>query len=171
MGLGLGLIIGAILLELMNVAISGVEQDAVLTNSILDSKEYTLGELKAIADSLDYNIIEKSVVFYTQNELDEAIIEAKTKQPAVDEPVEEESKVETVEDIETTTTYQITIQSGMGTKAVSKLLLSSGLIDDADSFEEELSRRGLNNKIQVGPFEFTTKPSLTALINKITSSS
>lgn len=178
-GLGLGLIIGAILLQLMNVAITGVEQNDVLTDSIIDGKEYSLEELRGIAESLDYNIIEKSVVLYTQSQLDDAILKA--NQSLNEEPVVKETEVEAPVDIENSsrkpvqeeivesTSYLITIQSGMGTKDVTKLLLSSGLIDDAESFETELSRRELNNKIQVGPFEFTTKPSLTALINKITS--
>ncbi|MEX1031024.1 MAG: hypothetical protein WDZ91_13410 [Paenibacillaceae bacterium] len=188
-GLGIGLIIGALLLELMNVAITGVSQDALsneINNGTLTEK-YTLEQLKDIADSLDYNIIEKSVVYYTQGEMDEAIVKAKKsaiaepvtdpKQPIVTEPVVKEPVVKEPEVVGTaekvvngnTTTYRIRIETGMVTANVTELLLTVGLISDVDSFKKELNRRKLNESIQVGMFEFTTKPSLTELINKITS--
>jgi hypothetical protein len=188
-GLGIGLIIGALLLELMNVAITGVSQDA-LSNKINDSaltQEYTIKQLKDIADSLDYNIIEKSVVYYTQGEMDEAIVKARksaiaepaadTKQPAVTEPVVKQPVVKepqvegTAEKVVNgkTSSYLIRIDTGMVTADVTELLMTVGLISDVDSFEKELNRRKLNESIQVGTFEFANKPSLTELINKITS--
>jgi len=179
-GLGLGIIIGAILLELMNAAISGVEQGSPLTSSILDEAEYSVAELREIADSLDYKVIEKSVVLYTQSQLDDALQSAEQTvldKPAVEEPVvvapidiKTPAKVPIQEEITESNTYKLTIKSGMTTKDVTQLLIGAGLIDDAESFEKELSNRKLNNKIQVGDFNFLSKPSLTELINEITSS-
>jgi len=174
-GLGIGLIIGAILLELMNLALSGVDQDALLNDNILEDRQYTLEELKAIAENLDYNIIEKSVVLYTQSDMDAAIHNAKEStviDPVVeateaDAPVDKVLIEEKSSNVEKTS-YHITIKSGMVTEEVTALLITVGLISEADSFKDELNRRKLNNKIQVGVFEFPTKPSLTELINKIT---
>lgn len=164
-GLGIGLIIGAILLELMNVAVTGVGQDAPLNDRILDEKKYTLEELKDIADSLEYNIIGKSVVFYTQDEMDDVILKGKAstvKEQIVEAPAEKPVTGDK-------SVYRINIQTGMVTEDVTQVLITAGLISDADSFKKELSRRELNNNIQVGEFEFTQKPSLTELINIITS--
>jgi hypothetical protein len=179
-GLGIGLIIGAILLELMNVAITGVDQHTLLNGSVSDGKQYTPEELKDIADSLEYNIIEKSAVFYTQDEMDQAIRKAKepivkepiVKNPNVKVPVVKEPVVKEPAEIPVTgktISYQVNIKTGMVTEDVTDLLITAGLITDADSFQKELGRRKLNNNIQVGKFEFTKKPSLTELINIITS--
>jgi hypothetical protein len=161
-GLGIGLIIGALLLELMNVAITGVSQDALSneTNNGILTEKYTLEQLKDIANSLDYKIIEKSVIYYTQGEMDEAIVKA--KKSAIVEPVPEKVVNGKI------TSYRIRIETGMVTADVTELLLTVGLISDVDSFEKELNRRKLNESIQVGTFEFANKPSLTELINTIT---
>ncbi|MEX2416092.1 MAG: hypothetical protein WD424_08100 [Paenibacillaceae bacterium] len=169
-GLGIGLIIGAILLQLMNLAITGVGHDALLNDSNIDENQFTLEELKAIADSLEYNVIEKSVVLYTQDEMDEAVLHAKESVEQV--PVVKETEVEAPAKklvIGNSATYHISIESGMVTEDVTQLLITAGLISDAESFKEELTRRKLNNKIQVGTFEFSEKPSPTELINIITS--
>jgi hypothetical protein len=160
-GLGIGLILGAILLQLMNLAVSGVGQNALTGDSAISEKEYTLEELRDIADQLDHYIIEKSAVVYTQKELDDAVLQA-VEEASVSETPEEkpvDSKV---------TSYRFTIKAGMVTDEVTDLLMDIGLINDAESFKKELSDRNLNNRIQVGTFEFNEKPSLTELINKIT---
>lgn len=183
-GLGIGLIIGALLLQLMNVAVNGVNQNSLLNNNDVLASEHTIEQLAAIAEALDYRIIEKSVKYYTQEEMDKSIDEAKktmsseqttdnnkpiVKEPVVEQPVVEAPKAEPIVVKEVVKeTYRIQIQSGMVTSDVTSLLLSSGLISDVASFEKELARRNLNKSIQIGTFEFDKKPSLTELINKIT---
>jgi hypothetical protein len=185
-GLGIGLILGALLLELMNVAVNGVSQDPIVNDANNDilTTPYTFDQLSTIADKLGFNIIEKSVVYYTQADMDKAIEDAKKsdtpqsaasiEKPLVDELVEEQSDDKedenkgTLEEVVDKETYSIEIQSGMVTSGVSSMLLSVGLISDVESFEKELSRRNLNKSIQVGIFRFDKKPSLTELINKIT---
>ena len=158
-GLGIGLIIGAVLLELMNVAMMGVPQETPSNEILIDENIYTVEQLENIADALDYKIIEKSLVYFTQADMDEAILKA--QQSVVTAP--------TQESVQSESPYSITITYGMGTENVVKLILEAGIIEDEDIFMEEMRRRKLNNIIQVGTFEFDEKPSLTELIDRITS--
>lgn len=177
-GLGSGLIIGAILLQLMNVASSGAQRmTASQSDDTVTEGEYTAEQLVEIADKLGYAVYEKSEKWYSQEKVDELVRTAEekgkeaarieqsrgTELPAKDELPAQESSTEV-----TSVSYRLTIESGMSSEKVAEALVSAKLIDETDAFLNELNRRKLTDKLQIGPFEFDHKPTLTELINMIT---
>lgn len=160
-GLGFGLIAGAILLQLMNVATSG---DMVMPESenSNESRQYTVSELTDIADQLGYRIYKRDEKRYTEGEAGELV------RAAIEQDREREQQPATPEQPAEKQSYVFTIKSGMSSDQVAEALVNAKLIDDGDAFKKELARRELTNKIQVGDFTFEKKPSLAELIDKIT---
>lgn len=174
-GLGTGLIIAAILLELMHFAEAGTG-GALLPPSVsdeertysVDERTYSADELRRIAGNMGYDIYEKSIKLYTQAELDEQL--ALQAESAGEQSVAPPDDSELGEIVENTNTmsFSITIKQGMRSFEVSELLVKAGLIDDAKAFTEVVNLRGLTNRIRVGTFVFTERPDTDALIEAIT---
>lgn len=64
--------------------------------------------------------------------------------------------------------YLIHIRAGMISDEVGEMLHAAGLVDDLDEYRTEMARRGLTVKIRAGTYTFAYKPDLSALIDAIT---
>ena len=160
-GLGTGVIIGAILLQLMNIAAAGTEQltqseseaDAGTGTGMVTSAVENEQQLSEAADRLGYHIYKKSVQRYTQEQLDEQVRIAVEQ---IEQAVPEAAGL------------SVTITSGMTAEQVAEALLDAKLIDDVSVFLKELARRQLTYRIEPGVFEFESVPVLSELITRIT---
>lgn len=165
-GFGTGLIIAAVLLELMRFAEAGTNT-SLLPPDQSTQQVYSVGDLQPIAEQLGYVVHDKTITLYTQQQLDELLEAAQRgdetaadgnsgggphgdEQPAADG-------------------YSIYIKPGLSSAQVSELLAEAGLVADAESFTEELHTRGLSYKIRAGLYDFEEAPDLEALIKAITS--
>src|SRR5690554_4426534 len=108
----------------MNVARVGVPQETPSNDLLIDENTYTIEQLEIIADSMDYKIIEKSLIYFTQADMNEAIF--KSQQAVVAAPTQESMQSESP--------YSMTITDGMGTENIIKVIMETGLIKDVDLF-------------------------------------
>lgn len=157
-GLGAGMIIGAILLQLMTFARTDSEPAAQMPGA-------TEEQLQAMAAELGYDIYPKSERRYTDAEVQEQIAKA------LEQERDDRSAVglKVGETSEGTAVYLVVIEPGMGAQEVAEALALAGLIEDAGAFEDELSRRRLTRRIQIGSFTFVGKPEPSEIISAITS--
>ncbi|MFH5183199.1 hypothetical protein ACHHV8_11520 [Paenibacillus sp. TAB 01] len=159
-GLGSGLIAGAVLLQLMNVA-----KPAPLPSSPPGSvsvDEMNAQQLKQAA-SIYYQVYEKDQKLYTQAQVDtlvqQKVKEERDKQPAAPaQPAQEPAKE----------TY-ILITKGMTAGNVADLLLQSGVIADRQAFEDAMAAQGLNDKIVAGVHVFKGAQDVNQVLGNLTS--
>lgn len=168
-GLGSGLIIAAVLLELMRLAEAGTNTN-LLPPVQPTQQVYTIDEMQRIAADLGYVAYDKSVRMYTQQEVDELLTAQPQRSQQSDAAGGEDAEAGQPEGGQTDgEAYSVYIKSGLSSAQVSELLVEAGLIADADSFTEEMETRGLAYKIRAGLYNFEEAPDLDALIKAITS--
>jgi hypothetical protein len=159
-GLGTGLIAGAILLQVM-ISVSQAEYKQVMPAEDPAMAEHQMAteEMKNKMIELGYQVYEADIILYTQEQVDALVEEAKSgmKKPQAANEAD-------------LAPIKLTIQPGSSSSDVAELLYRSGLIADKKQFENELAGRRLASKIQAGSYEFAQKPQLDELIQKITKS-
>lgn len=143
LGIGTGIIVGALLLQMMSVRASAPGSSGLALDEMDPQK------LKEEATKY-YQVFDLGTHMYTQAELD-AAVQKKVKEEAdkiaaakPQEQTQEQPKVETV--VRTV----IYVQPNLDATAVSELLVKSGLISDRKAFATELEKQGGNTKLQVG---------------------
>jgi F0F1-type ATP synthase assembly protein I len=146
-GIGIGIIVGALLLQVMLARPSAPSQQGI---SLEEMDPQKLKE----ETSKYYQVLEKNVKMYTQAELDaalqkklkdEADKQAASKpqdQPKASQPAAASSKI------------VIYVQQNLDASTVADLLFRSGVISDRKAFVTELDKQGGSTKIQVGYHEF-----------------
>ncbi|MBP1155978.1 MULTISPECIES: hypothetical protein [unclassified Paenibacillus] len=153
-GLGAGLILGAVLLQLMNT----VSSTAVPGPNL---EELNLTELKELA-SVHFQVYDEDQKVYDQAQLDALVLQklqqekekqAAEPQPAAPEPVKE--------------TY-IYVASGLRAGNVADMLMRSGVITDRKAFEDEMRAKRLNDKIVPGVHVFKSPVELSEVIVNLT---
>ncbi|TXK81947.1 endolytic transglycosylase MltG [Paenibacillus sp. N3.4] len=137
-GIGTGIIVGALLLQLMSVRVSAPAPTSVAIDDLDPQK------LKE-RTSKYYQVFDKDTVVYTQAELDKKVKEETDKRLAV--KPQEQPKVKEAEASSKTIVY---VQPNLDATAVSELLFKAGVISDRKAFATELEKQGGNYKIQVG---------------------
>lgn len=139
LGIGTGIIVGALLLQMMSVRASAPGKSGLALDEMDPQK------LKEEAAKY-YQVFDLGTKMYTQAELD-ASVQKKGKEEvdklAAAKP-QEQPKVDTI--IRTV----IYVQPSLDATAVSELLVKSGLISDRKAFATELEKQGGNTKLQVG---------------------
>jgi hypothetical protein len=161
-GLGLGLIIGAILLQLMlvskeasskysasNVAATGTGTKAPLED--MDPQQ-----LKAEAEK-SFQVFDKTVKVYTQAEFD-AELQKKMK--------EEKDKLAAAGPVQAKRTY-VYIQPNLPASSIADLLYHAEIVTDRRALEEELQKQNITNKMQVGFHLFEGTPDLQQVIQNL----
>lgn len=144
-GLGLGLIIGAILLQLMLQAKEAGSQPVVPTPSgTAAPDEMDPKQLKEAASKY-YQLFEKNVKVYTQAEVDAKVQEALKGQPQAGSGSDKTAPGKSI------TVY---VSKGLVASQVSELLFRSGVIVDRNAFEKLLDEQQITSKIQVGAHVF-----------------
>jgi phage-related minor tail protein len=158
-GLGTGLIMGAVLLQLMNSVPSAgnaAPKTAVPNPTIedLDQKQ-----VKEIASKY-FQVFDKADKLYSQPQVD-VLIQQKVKEEKDKQAAQPPAPVQTKE------TY-VYIAKGLVASNVADMLYQSGMITDRKAFEDEMNRKQLNDKIVPGIHVFKGPQELAQVINSIT---
>lgn len=141
-GIGTGIIVGALLLQIMSVRASAPGQIGIALDEMDPQK------LKVEATKY-YQVFDKNTKVYTQTEFDAAVlkkVKEETDKLTVAKP-QEQPKANTPE---ATPKIIIYVQPNLDATAVSELLVKSGIITDRKAFVAELEKQGGNTKIQIG---------------------
>lgn len=141
-GLGMGLILGAALLQMMNA----VPKAADLPNSTPENQtvaEITLDGMLQKVEDAGYQVFDKTEKIYTQTDIDQASAKVKTE-------------------------WAFFVPPGMGPAELADLLFELKLIDSAESLTKALNVKQLNKKIQAKVYHFKEKPKLDDLILTLT---
>lgn len=185
MGLGSGLVIAAVLLQLMWIG-----QGATAS----ETKELTKEKLVAAAEALDMQVVEGTDELMTAEQWEEKKLgegdgESEDAEP-VDKP--EATKPEAPEKPETDAqkkqeassqvtnpakpktpakaeaSVQVKIPSGNNLSDVANSLLNAGVIDNKQAFIRKATENKINTRILSGTYSFTIGESYNSIITKIT---
>jgi hypothetical protein len=166
-GLGVGLIVGAILLQLMIVSkeasskfsASGTMASVQPQTSAqtASSADVDLQKLKAEA-AKSFQVFDKNVKLYTQAELD-VELQKKLK--------EEKDKSALASPASNKRTY-IYIQPNLPASSVAELLYRAEIVTDRRALEEELVKQNAVNKMQVGFHVFEGAQNMQQVIKNLT---
>jgi hypothetical protein len=153
-GLGVGLIVGAILLQLMNIALHNNNPQAYANTRI---EELDPNKLKEQASKY-FQVFDQKVKVFSQsefdNELKKSVQEEKDKFAAANPTPATTASKRTV----------VYIQPNLPASSVTEILFKSGVVSDRIKLEEELVKQQATNKIQVGYHIFEGAPDLQQVI-------
>ncbi|MCZ8512341.1 hypothetical protein O9H85_07835 [Paenibacillus filicis] len=152
-GLGSGLIAGAILLQLMNVAAAPGGKSAVPAPTLEDMDS---NQIRQVASKY-FVVNDKNAQIYNQKQVDD-LIQQRLK--------EEAAKQQGSSVIRETYIY---ISEGQTSFQVADMLLQSGVVTDKKAFEDEMNKRKMNGKIVAGTHVFKGPADLDGVIANITS--
>jgi cell division protein YceG involved in septum cleavage len=161
-GLGLGLILGAIMLQLMLVSkeasskYSSSNVIATGTGTGAPLEEMDPQKLKAEVEK-NFQVFDKTVKLYTQAQFD-AELQKKLK--------EEKDKLAAAGPASGKRTY-IYIQPNLPASSVAELLYHAEVVTDRRALEEELNKQNVTNKIQVGFHLFEGTPDVQQVIQNL----
>ncbi|WP_068608385.1 MltG/YceG/YrrL family protein [Paenibacillus swuensis] len=158
MGLGFGIIAGALLLQMMvSVELKDRQfQTAALPSSLTDD------ELEEQAAERGLRLTKVEDKLYTQAELDIKVAETKKLNKPIS--VKEASTSGTP----THTVRSVYIPKGLDSATVSEILFEVGVIKDAAAFENLMTVKEANGKIQPGLKQFKGELSSQQIISIIT---
>ncbi|KZS43719.1 hypothetical protein AWU65_26900 [Paenibacillus glucanolyticus] len=186
MGLGSGLVVGAILLQLMWIGQGSTASD---------TKDLTKEQLMAAAEALDMQVIEHSEELLTADQWEEKKLserssetegsdkakEIGTKQPDIPEqpekpeadgkdqkPKEVNKPAEPKTPVKANAPIKVNIRAGNNLSDVASHLLSAGVIDNKQAFINKATEKKINTSIQSGTYSFTAGESYNSIITKIT---
>ncbi|KOR89982.1 endolytic transglycosylase MltG [Paenibacillus solani] len=187
MGVGTGLVVGAVMLQLMWV---GQGTTASVTQSL------TKEELTAAAEELDLQVVERSDELMTEKQWEEKklagndggesadsdsaqkpdsekpAIPQQPKQPDADAVKQGSPQVNKPVEPKTPskakTSIQVRIPAGNNLSDVANNLLTAGVIEDKQAFISKATEKKINRAIQSGTYSFTAGESYNSIITKIT---
>ncbi len=176
-GLGIGLIVGAILLEIMTYANNPLPEQGNVVEETMEE-----AELVEAVEKLGYRVIKTDL---TSTPAPQANMDKETPVPTLAptptsettlspslSPSPSASPTATVVPTPATSSpskgVTVTIPRGSGSGAVGDLLFRSKVISDVDEFKKLVESRKLTNKIQPGTFSFTGTETLDEVIRVIT---
>lgn len=159
-GLGLGLILGSSLLQLMNFA---VLDDKTLTNNTQTASPSISPSLEPVISVKPIATVKPIETAHTPGTPSKSAITTpaitKTEAPASPTPVaimaDPSGKI-------------ILIEEGMTSGEVASLLFNKGIIKDEKAFDDSLGHLNLDRIIRVGSYTFLPNEKAEDIINKIT---
>lgn len=157
-GIGIGLITGSLLLQLMNV---GAESANPQPSNKVSLDELDVNQLKQQAERY-FQVFSKDEKVYTAAQTDKILAEQKEKLNATAPKPE---LAEPQPQVKQTVIY---VEEGYKAEYVGQLLVKAGIIPDAKAFEQELIRQQKLNRIQVGAHLFGSKLDLSDVVDKLT---
>jgi hypothetical protein len=164
-GLGIGLIVGATLLYMMNTVVQAGKKTPLMPSAqTVDT--LTEKQIKDLAEPY-FQLFPKNEKMYSKAEVDTLVKQkvteelAKAPQAAPVQPKPEPAPAKK--------TY-LYIYNGSNASQVSEMLYQAGLIVDRKQFEDELTKSQLAGKIRYGIHVFEDQPDLNAIITNLTSS-
>jgi len=159
LGIGTGIIVGALLLQVMSVRASAPGKAGLALDEMDPQK------LKEEAAKY-YQVFDLGTKLYTQAEVDASVqkkVKEETDKLAAVKP-QDQPKTETVV---RTVVY---VQPNLDATAVSELLVKSGLITDRKAFATELQKQGGNTKLQVGFHVFEGQIDMQQVVSNLITS-
>lgn len=191
-GLGSGLLVGALLLQLMNV---GAGQQVLSETTVVD--KLTKEQLQEQAEAMNLKVVEAEDKLMTEDEWKQQMIDKsskpqgsgvktpeagnKTETPKTPEQPDtpdskaggQTPKTETpatgkIPTTPETPSVKVKIASGSNLTDVAAKLKQSGVISDMASFVEKGRSRKMSTKIQYGTYEFSPGEDFNSIIAKIT---
>ncbi|BFT73044.1 hypothetical protein [Paenibacillus sp. P36] len=159
LGIGTGIIVGALLLQVMSVRASAPGKSGLALDEMDPQK------LKEEAAKY-YQVFDLGTKMYTQAEVDASVqkkVKEETDKLAAAKP-QDQPKTETVV---RTVVY---VQPNLDATAVSELLVKSGLITDRKAFATELQKQGGNTKLQVGFHVFEGQLDMQQVVSNLITS-
>ncbi|MCY9659061.1 hypothetical protein P5G65_22095 [Paenibacillus chondroitinus] len=159
LGIGTGIIVGALLLQVMSVRASAPGKSSLALDEMDPQK------LKEEAAKY-YQVFDLGTKMYTQAEVDASVqkkVKEETDKLAAAKP-QDQPKAETVV---RTVVY---VQPNLDATAVSELLVKSGLITDRKAFATELQKQGGNTKLQVGFHVFEGQLDMQQVVSNLITS-
>lgn len=152
MGFGIGMICGALLLQVLLFAQNMSADSGVVPGEGLadaESGEWSEEQLVAAAESLGYELHPKGEKLFTERELEEAVREAaETSAPSG--------------------AWWILVPNGSTSEEVAELLAQSGLVADKLEWMALLTERGLHSRIRAGVYTFDHIPEPEELLAVLT---
>jgi outer membrane biosynthesis protein TonB len=177
-GLGIGLILGACLLQLMNFA---VLDNKTISNGISSPSPSSSISPSPVQSPTTKATVEpikttKPTQTVKQPELPTTSVVPSPKVTKTAEPVVSTPKVTKTETpVEPTpivaanpSAIEIIIERGMTSSEVASLLFNKGIISDEKAFDDSLSHLKLDRIIRIGTFVFLPNEKDSDIINKIT---
>ncbi len=152
-GLGWGIIGATLVMQLLMVA--GKASDPARLGPADSGKTPAITDLQREAKEAGYELVRKDEKRITPEDLESA------KRSAAEEALRKAGGQQPGR-----TVLIVTQQADAATIATA--LVQAGLISDRTVLIDELSKRGLTNKLQVGTYVFEGKPALDDIIAKIT---
>ncbi|RKN86493.1 hypothetical protein [Paenibacillus ginsengarvi] len=157
-GLGLGLIVGAVLLQLM------LKVDQFENGSPDPASAATAEQLQAWADKLNYKLYPKEQTIYTEKDLE--TIRAKIAE-------EERTKLAaqapgSLPQAPAKTVHSIYISERMEAYNVADMLVKAGMFTDASQFISALAQKKMTTRIRAGSYTFEGPVTIDDIIAKIT---
>lgn len=164
-GLGIGLIVAALLLQLINAA-AEIESQADAEGSSLSNKNGD-GELISIhnQDELKKELERKGYLVYTEAELESVVQERTNVQ--INQLREQSASKETPETKEVLK-IALYLPGGLNTEQISQALEISGVLQDREQFMKEVRNRDLGKVIRAGYYEFDGPQEVEQVIERIT---
>ncbi|MDU0201328.1 MULTISPECIES: hypothetical protein [Paenibacillus] len=159
LGIGTGIIVGALLLQVMSVRASAPGKSGLALDEMDPQK------LKEETAKY-YQVFDLGTKMYTQAEVDASVqkkVKEETDKLAAAKP-QDQPKTETVV---RTVVY---VQPNLDATAVSELLVKSGLITDRKAFATELQKQGGNSKLQVGFHVFEGQMDMQQVVSNLITS-
>jgi gas vesicle protein len=158
-GIGVGIIVGAVLLQVMLIRPSSPSKSGISLEEMDPQK------LKEEASKY-YLVFEKNVKMYTQAEIDSAVqkkVKEETDKFAASKPQDQpKASPPTV-----SSKIVIYVQQNLDASTVADLLFQAGVISDRKAFITELDKQGGNTKIQVGYHEFEGKMDMATIVTNL----
>lgn len=156
-GVGIGLIAGAILLQVM---LAAKDAGAVRAPSAKTSAEdMDPKQLKEVAAKY-YQVFDKSEKVYTQSDVERKVQEALKAQPNQNAGTAAPAAAKKV---------AVYISQGLVASQVAELLYRSGVVADRNDFEKQLNEQQLTSKIQIGYHVFEGTPDTKQVIQSLLS--
>ncbi|WP_426447051.1 hypothetical protein ACP26L_24025 [Paenibacillus sp. S-38] len=158
-GLGIGLMAGALLLELMNTVAN--PQTSMPAADPLDK-----AQVKELA--LQYfKVYEKEEAVYDQTQLDQTVqqkVEEERQKLAAAQPAPAPAPApaDALKEI------YIYVAPGIVVSQVGDMLVTSGVIADKNAFLTEMNNRGLNEKVKIGVLAFKGPQTLEQVLAAVT---
>lgn len=130
------------------------------------AEELTVDEMVKAVEDNGYHVMTESeyISVSVEENTDKAKEKKEVKEPSTENKKKEESandqqQSKKSQENEKSTTYTLTVESGMAPSIISDVLQKNGIIKDADEFTQYLVDQGYSTKVQLGEFEVSSKMS------------
>lgn len=152
-GLGIGLMAGAVLLQLM------FKVDRLESDPLQQAQPPTVEQLQTQADKLNFKLVPKESTIYSDKDI------AAIKQKAAEE---ERSKLAGQAAPPAKTVHTVFITEQMNAYQVADMFVNAGLLPDASGLVSGLKEKKLTTRIRAGSYSFEGPVTVDDVIAKIT---